>query len=78
MSFGNQPTPCPGFTRDTTIQYANLLESLRFTQSSDEFFLTASNQIVNDLRAPSLTSCDIKNDGRPRNLFGDGPSPEPV
>jgi len=32
------------------------LKSLQFTQSTDEFFFTASNQIVNDLRDPPLTS----------------------
>jgi hypothetical protein len=32
------------------------LKSLQFTQSTDEFFLTASNQIVNDLREPHPAS----------------------
>ena len=36
-------------------------KSLRFTQSTDEFFFTASNQIVNDLRSPSPASFDYRN-----------------
>ena len=32
-----------------------------FTQSTDEFFFTASNQIVNDLRSPSPASFDYRN-----------------
>jgi len=36
------------------------LFSLRFTQSTDEFFFTASNQIVNDLREPLQTTYYLK------------------
>jgi hypothetical protein len=40
-------------SRDQTlIGKCRVCTSLRFTQSSDESFLTASNQIVNDLRNP--------------------------
>jgi hypothetical protein len=40
-------------SRDQTLIGFNELSSLRFTQSTDEFFFTASNQIVNDLRSPT-------------------------
>src|SRR5215208_3424360 len=53
MSFGQQPSPCSGFTQSPGSGHVpTCLKSLQFTQSSDEFFLTASNQIVNDLRKP--------------------------
>jgi len=39
--------------------FSCLLIAPVFTQSSDEFFLTASNQIVNDLRTLSPTSSNV-------------------
>jgi hypothetical protein len=44
-------------------------KSLRFTQSSDEVFFTASNQIVKDLCEPPLISVNTRNARRPRNLL---------
>jgi len=40
-----------------------------FTQSSDEFFFTASNQIVKDLRSSLQHHLDTESFCRPRNLY---------
>jgi len=51
IGFGNQRHPGPGFTRDKNGSAAGFYENRSgLPQSTDEFFFTASNQIVNDLR----------------------------
>src|ERR1700722_12188812 len=57
-------------SRDQTlIVYCEFAKSPRLTQSTDEFFFTASNQIVKDLRAP-FRNCERPDETQASKLIG--------
>src|SRR5438477_6641884 len=60
---------CPCFHSGPAKPVSQFFRSLRFTQSSDEVFFTASNQIVKDLCEPPPISVNTGSARRPRNLL---------